>query len=323
MLTQELYRTFASREARGNSACYQEWGDGVADDAELLELIQTLPGLKKQPNLVFAAARYVGVEPGPFIHFREALLSRWPEIREVVLAKRTQTNEVGRLAVLLPLLAPIPGPLALLEVGASAGLCLYPDKFSYHYGSDDRVDPPTQPGAAVLRCAISGPVPIPTALPEVVWRAGIDLAPLNVSNDGDVRWLETLVWPGQDARLAQLSAAIDVARADPPLLVAGDLNTSVRELAGQAPSGATLVVFHSAVLAYLGPEDRARFVSTVTDLPGHWISNEGSSIDLGNGERLPPPTDPTTSVFVLRKDRVAVGYAGGHGQFLQWFGSAQ
>ena len=297
MLTRELYRTFATREARGNSSCYQEWADGTADDAELCRLIDTLPGLKKQPNLVFAAARYVGVDAGTFTTFREALLVRWPEIRDVVLAKRTQTNEVGRLAVLLPVLASIPGPLALLEVGASAGLCLYPDKFSFDYRPGGRIDPLAQRGAAVLTCAVSGPVPIPTALPEVVWRAGIDLAPLDVSDEGDVRWLQTLVWPGQAARLERLSAAVDVARAEPPLLVAGDLNATVRELADQAPSGATLVIFHSAVLVYLSPVDRARFISTVTDLPGHWISNEGSSIDVGRAETLPPPTDPTTSVF--------------------------
>jgi hypothetical protein len=58
----------------------------------------------------------------------------------------------------------------------------------------------------------------------------------------------------------------------------------------------------------------------VTDLPGYWISNEGSSLDLGNGEKLRRPRDPTMSVFILRSDSVAVGYAGGHGQFLQWFG---
>lgn len=83
--------------------------------------------------------------------------------------------------MLLPLLAAIPGPIALLEVGASAGLCLYPDKFSYQYSPGDRVEPAGRRGAAVLKCEISGPVPVPTALPEVVWRAGIDLAPLNVA----------------------------------------------------------------------------------------------------------------------------------------------
>ncbi len=82
MLTQELYRTFASRAARGNSACYQEWADGTADDAGLRQLIDPLPALKRQPNLVFAAARYVGVEPGAFTCFRRALLSRWTTERQ-------------------------------------------------------------------------------------------------------------------------------------------------------------------------------------------------------------------------------------------------
>ena len=45
-----------------------------------------------------------------------------------------QTNEAGRCAVLLPVLAALPQPLALLEVGASAGLCLYPDRYAYRYG---------------------------------------------------------------------------------------------------------------------------------------------------------------------------------------------
>jgi hypothetical protein len=101
---------------------------------------------------------------------------------------------------------------------------------------------------------------------------------------------------------------------------AGDLDSGVAELADRAPSGAALVLFHSAVLAYLSPADQARFVATVTGLPGLWISNEGSSVDLRHGETLPTPADPTTSVFVLRKEPVAVGYAGGHGQFLHWFG---
>ena len=70
------------------------------------------------------------------------------------------------------------------------------------------------------------------------------------------------------------------------------------------------------MLVYVSAKDRARFVPTVTDLPGHWISNEGSSIDLGQGERSATPKDPTTSAFVLRKNSVAFGYAGGHGQFL-------
>ncbi|MGY2064045.1 DUF2332 family protein [Blastococcus sp. SYSU DS0619] len=52
-------------------------------------------------------------------------------LRATVLAHATQTDEPARCAALLPLLAGIAEPLALIEVGAAAGLCLYPDRYSY------------------------------------------------------------------------------------------------------------------------------------------------------------------------------------------------
>jgi hypothetical protein len=189
------YRVFAAAEARGESPCYEEWAAGVAADPELIARLDELPPAKRQPNLLFAAARHQGVPPGSFARFRAEVLAAWPAIRAVILARRTQTNEPLRCAPLLPLLAALPQPLALLEVGASAGLCLYPDRFSYQYGSLARLDPPAGPGAALLRCAVAGPVPVPAAVPEVCWRAGIDLNPLDVADAGAVRWLETLIWP--------------------------------------------------------------------------------------------------------------------------------
>ena len=94
----------------------------------------------------------------------------------------------------------------------------------------------------VLRCAVTGPVPLPAELPRVVWRAGIDLNPLDVRNPDDVAWLEALIWPEQDFRRERLRRAIAVARADPPLLVAGDLNDQLRRpgragAAGRHPGG--------------------------------------------------------------------------------------
>ena len=66
--------------------------------------------------------------------FRDFTLAHWPAIEAEVRTRATQTNEAGRCAVLLPVLAALPQPLALLEVGASAGLCLYPDRYAYRYG---------------------------------------------------------------------------------------------------------------------------------------------------------------------------------------------
>ena len=84
---------------------------------------------------------------------------------------------------------------------------------------------------------------------------------LDVAKPDDVAWLEALIWPEQDFRRERLRRAIAVAREDPPLLVAGDLNEQLMSLAGQAPADAALVVFHSAVMGYLSADGRSRFRS--------------------------------------------------------------
>ena len=94
----------------GDSPCFQEWAEAVADDAEVLAWIGGLPPVKQQPNLVFAAARWHGVPaPGPYEGLRQALLDDDGTIRATILARATQTNEVGRLATLVPWFAHSPG----------------------------------------------------------------------------------------------------------------------------------------------------------------------------------------------------------------------
>jgi hypothetical protein len=218
--------------------------------------------------------------------------------------------------VLLPLLSALPQPLALIEVGASAGLCLYPDRYSYRYG-DVVIDPDAGPSAVLIDCAATGPVPLPASVPRIAWRAGLDLNPLDVDDDSEMAWLETLVWPEHDARRARLRAAIDIARADPPHIVKADAIEGIAALAAQAPADATLVIFHSAVVAYFAPEERQSFVDAVAALPGHWISNEGQGVVPGVRERLPRPvTDP--ALFLLALDGAPVAATGGHGQTIEW-----
>ena len=86
----------------------------------MLAWLAELPAIKQQPNLVFAAARWHGVPaPGPYAGLREALLGDDGSIRDTILTRSTQTNEVGRLATLAPAFALLgEEPLALLEVGA-------------------------------------------------------------------------------------------------------------------------------------------------------------------------------------------------------------
>src|SRR4029079_6820544 len=117
-----------------------------------------------------------------------------------ILERATQTNEVGRLATLYPAFAGLgTRPLALLEVGASAGLCLYPDRYLIRWTFPDGGTQETEPVGPLLECTTTGELP-GSALAPVVWRAGVDLSPVDVTDDEAVRWLETMVWPGQQER---------------------------------------------------------------------------------------------------------------------------
>jgi len=311
--TAEHYRTFGSVEARGSSDTYEGWALGVADDAEMLALIDELPRAKRQANLVFAAMRVAGVPVAPWRDARSAAIARWPRIRDIALTHATQTNEAARCAVLLPQLARIPGPLALLEVGASAGLCLYPDRYAYRYTSDDgtvtTLDP-TEPSGVVIDCDLSDAAP-PTRLPEVVWRGGIDLNPLDPADPDTLAWLDALVWPEHEDRRARLRAAMAVAASDPAPIRAGDLNDLIADAAASAPADATLVVFHTAVLAYLSPEDRERFRRTMADTDAVWLSNEGLGV-FPEFERIVPPGERHR--FVLAVDGEPVALTHPHGR---------
>ncbi|WAP50583.1 DUF2332 domain-containing protein [Arthrobacter sp. ATA002] len=313
-----MYRRFAESEAHGVSGMYEEWACGVAEDLTVQALLGTLPPGKGQPNLVFAAARSQGAPLGNYQDFRNWLLGNWQNVDPVIRTRSTQTNEAGRCAVLLSQLAAIEGPVALLEVGASAGLCLYPDRYSYTYRQADRqirVDPP-RPTGVVLECELRGDATAPTRVPEVVWRAGIDLNPLDVTAREDLQWLEALIWPEHEVRRQRLRTAAAVVAADPPRLVAGDLNREIGRLARQAPPEATLVIFHSAVLTYLTPGERQEFVDQVSALDCIWLSNEGQQVLPGIAARMPRAATVPDGAFVLAANGHPVAFTGPHGQYI-------
>lgn len=309
------YLDFATYAA-GDSPCFEEWARGVAEDEEVLAWLGTLPALKRQPNLVFAAARWHGAPaPASYDALRAVLVEQEPAVRATVMARATQTNEVGRLATLVPVLGLVEGPLSLIEVGASAGLCLFPDRYDYSW-------PPAGAlrgsGGPVLTARASGPLPVPAAHPLVAWRGGVDLNPLDVSDADAMAWLENLVWPEQDERRARLRAAIEVARREPPLLRRGDLFDHVEGLVEEASPHGTPVVFHSAVIAYLEEPARRRFHDLMTSLVAQgrcrWISNEGRRVL----PRVTGDNDVPSGRFVTALDGVPVAWSHGHGHTIEW-----
>lgn len=306
-----LYRRFAEIEARERSPVYAEVAASVAEDPGVLGFLAELSPVKWQPNLLFGAVQYLtGPIPGAAA-FRARFAGRRDEIRTVMLARTTQTNEPARCATVLPALAALPQPLALLEVGASAGLCLQPDRYGYDYGRA-RI-----PGALVLPCRANDATPLPARVPEVAWRAGLDLNPLDVRDAADCAWLEALIWPGEQVRIPRLRGALEIARQDPPPVRQGDLRTDLAALAAEAPQEATLVVFHTAVLAYVREAaDREAFAAAVSESGAVWLANESPRAIPG----VPAEHDAVLArdAFVLARNGAPIAWTDPHGTWVEW-----
>lgn len=320
---QRRYRRFADVECKGYSDVYYRLALAVADDDALTGFVAGMP--ETQPNLFFASVQLlVGPDgmPGTGRALRSFLERRGGEVGDVMRSRRTQTNEVGRCAVLLPALPP--GPLALVEVGASAGLCLLLDEYHYELGATS-LGPPASP--VRLRCAITGPAPLPSALPRIVWRQGLDLHPIDVRDDEAVRWLLACMWPDHRERRRRLEGAIELARGRPPAVRAGDLVDDLPALLAAAPDDAQLVVFHSAALTYVSPERRRAFADMLADTSRRrdlvWLSNEAPGVVPEVTALAPPPTELR---FLLGRTRFTAGrrhdellaLAHPHGAALAW-----
>lgn len=313
----QRYERFAADEAHGECEVYEKLALAVAGSEELLAFLAGLPVDRRQPNLFLAAIRHLCGVPDSAKHLVQAVRQQHQRIHEVMLSRKTQTNEPARCSVLLPLLAQLPQPLALLEIGASAGLCLLPDRYGYDYGTL-RIEPPAVP-APVFPCKVNGAVPIPTRVPRIAWRRGLDLNPIDLRSEDEVGWLETLVWPGQEARAQRLRVAIDTARRDPPTVERGDLLNDLEPLMAAAPRDMTLVVFHTAVLAYVAsPEQREGFAQTMRSANAVWISNEAPGVFPGYARPAPPA--PARGLFLMMRNGTPVAWTGAHGQSIDWFG---
>lgn len=304
--TSQWYGRAATRDLVGHSALHVAWAAGVADDDAVLALLDRLPRERRQPSLIFSVATWLGAEATDYAGFRTWLVENWPAVESAARERRTQTNEVGRCAPLVAALARIPGPLALLEVGASAGLCAIPERYSYRFGDG----PVLGAGKPLIECAVDGPGLAPTALPDIRWRLGLDLHPLSAGDADDATWLEALVPLDRPDRRERLRAALATARDDPPRVLAGDALDDLAVTAAQAPADLTLVVVSLGTLVYLPPESRSAFPAAVAALGARLVTLEQSGI----ADR--PPGRGPEGRFVLAVDGEAIAEASPHGDRL-------
>lgn len=175
-----------------------------------------------------------------------------------------QTNEVARSAVLIAagsLLTRVFGkPLRLLELGASAGLNLGWDRYALEAGGC--LLGPRDAGLT-LTPEWRGDAP-PCAPLRIAERAGVDLSPIDVTEDSDRQRLLSYIWPDQPDRMARAQAAIDIAREHPVSVARNDAGIWLKNQLSQPRNGMVTVVFHTIAWQYFPPETQNRLRATLS-----------------------------------------------------------
>jgi hypothetical protein len=299
------FRGFAAVAERDGGITYPAICRGVAEDAEVLAILDRAARPQRRPLILLAAVHYLllsgadhplaayydtvaavcgrtGPPPAdadPTAAFTDFCRVRRAEVEELVATRTTQTNEVGRCTGLLPGLCHVAAryggdvPLSLLDLGTSAGLNLLFDDYCYTYRSaaDGTTLAAGSPTSAVaLECeARDDLASLPELeLPPMAERVGLDLAPVDPFSDEDALWLQACQWPDNPERFDRLRAALANVRtaAHPPRLERGDMIADLPAVAGTIPGDNPLVVFHSWVAAYLDETQQRQLAAAVQAL---------------------------------------------------------
>lgn len=302
----------------------------LADDAETASLLLAARPGQARPVLWLAALHELVLRrpdtpaarwyPSVVGHHAVPDGDPWPDVRQTVLDHRdelveriathtTQTNEVNRAVYVSVGLAcaatDLAGtPIALVELGASAGLLLGVDRYAVDLVGGERTVTLGDP-ASPVRCSgidrgeVGARLGAGPALPPVVARVGLDLSPVDLDDDDAVRWLEACLWPEVPGRVERFRAARALLRADPPVVLAGDLvddiDRAVRHAREAAGPDAHVVVMSSWALTYVAAPRRLELEERLRTL-----ARDVSALSWLTAE--PPGCAPGIAADELRED---------------------
>ena len=136
--------------------------------------------------------------------------------------------------------------LALFDFGASAGLNLVADHLSWVWTT------------------ASGEPLAPSGLPPIADRRGFDLRPPDLRDAEDARWLEALIWPGQEERLERFRAGLAAyrglaAEAGGPLVERASVDDAAAALRPRRAGEPRAIAYQSIMHDYLPAGVRDRY----------------------------------------------------------------
>jgi len=225
-----------------------------------------------------------------------AFLAREQDWVKSFLQYAPQTNETRRsialLAAFLAFAETWNGKVDMLEIGASAGLNLSWDKFSYNTQSWNWGDA----SAVAIDTDWQGPAPPTQVALNVRWRAACDLNPLDIRDSEQALRLKSYVWADQPDRLARFDGALRLALDNDVRVERADAaEWLAHKLASRARDAAT-IVYHSVFLQYPPRETREAIVAAIETAgagatetaPLAWVRLEPEAVTDGvdNGLRF-------------------------------------
>jgi hypothetical protein len=296
------------------------WPGNPQDDALMLRITGGLHATVRAGKAPALAALYPPAPmPGP-----DAL---WAALAPILAGKALlpwldsapQTNEVARSGVLVPGFLTIAAetglPLALLELGCSAGLNLVPDRYACRLGTRDAGNPES---SLRLEPVWEGAAP-PAAALDIESRAGVDLNPLDLHSPDARNRLLAYVWPDQPQRLERMARAIAITAEDMPEIVQGDAADFV-ETRAIPRKGVATTVFHSIAFQYFPAQTQARIhahmeragARATAAAPLAWLRFE---LEPGADSETPPAL--RLRLWPGGEDRL-LARAHPHGKLVQW-----
>jgi len=253
-----------------------------------------------------------------------AYLARDADWVRAFMRSPPQTNETARSTALtsafLWLAGRMPTPFHMLELGASAGLNLNWDRFSYAYPSWGR----EEQAGPLITTEVTGPAPEWSEI-EVASRAGCDLNPLNLTDKNDRLRLRSYIWADQTARLARLDSAINLATELGTHVEKADAGEWIKDrLSGDLPEGTT-VVYHSLFLQYPSKEAQLA-IGTAIEAAGNRVTDKRrlAWVRMEPESALGGPADSERFVLdavrwdPLGRARIVLADADPHGRTLKW-----
>jgi hypothetical protein len=308
----------------------------LADDRELLALAATIPPDRLPPLLFTAAANYLVLElepqplrswfpradqpqppldPGFAAAYRGFCLDHRERLLGLCAQHRYQMNEVGRCADVVPALAPPEADgreLALIDVGTGAGLGLHLDRYRYVYrrAGGETVSVGERRAGLAIEVEVRGrqSPPVPSSLPRVRHRIGIDVEPLELSRPAVHAWLAACV-PQEIGAVTRFHRAAEIATANPARMVRGDAVEVLPDVLGETDPDALVCLVDSYVHVFFPAEERERFRALV-DAAGSerdldWVSVD-PLVPMGRDAREDVLGLPVPAALVERNRREGV-----------------